>query len=218
VLTRELHQRCTVAGCIRRPHHWGSGYCSKHAARANQYGHPQATTATIKELAQFADWIDYGLRIFRDTPAVRIALDRAQGLLHFQPDQGQHWERYLAGRMANVRLKPGVPVDARRMLLTALSFYAFEAAHPQRVMSDTVRNMGLARSLIRLGKCRHKPPRKSELNACGGYINDLLGMFAVKFLDELQKRTRKDNAQRDREEALLRDFSSPTTTMEETPK
>ena len=139
---------CAVQGCVRRPHHFGAPYCVRHAKRALHHGHVDATIATIRELAQFTDWISHGLDLYRNTPAVKIALARAHRLLHFTPQTGAAWELYFAGRMAAVRQKAGRPVDARRLLVTALTYFAFEQAHPERVQTTTVRDIGLARSLI----------------------------------------------------------------------
>jgi hypothetical protein len=207
VVTRDGHDRCTVPGCIRRPHHWGAAFCSKHAQRAFENGHVEATVATIRELAVFAPWIDYGLRLYHNTPAVRIALARSTKLLRYEPQRGEEWERYLAGRMSAVRAKAGIPVDARRLLITVLCYFAFEAAYPERVMSRDVHDIGLARSLIRLGKCKQPAPRKSNLVPCGAYIASELGRFAITFLDLLKRRTRADNIKREREDAALVDFT-----------
>jgi hypothetical protein len=209
VVAHDAHDRCTVPGCIRRPHHWGAAFCSKHAQRAFENGHVEASAVTIRELAQFVDWIDDGLRLYRDTSAVRIALARAEKLLHFTPQRGEEWERYFACRMSAVRAKAGVPVDARRVLITILTYFAFEAAFPERVMSTDVHDIGLARSLIRLGKCKQPAPRKSNLVPCGAYIASELGRFAITFLDLLKRRTRADNIKRQREDAALTDFSTP---------
>ena len=187
---------------------WGAAYCTRHHHRAYENGHVEATVATIRECARFYEWIDTGLRLYRDTPAVRIALARAERLLKFSPRQGHEWETYFAGRMSAVRGKAGIPVDARRVLITVLCYFAFEAAHPERVMNTDVRNIGLVRSLIRLGKCKQPAPRKSNLIPSGAYIAGELGTFAIAFLDELKRRTRGDNVKREREEAALRDFTS----------
>jgi hypothetical protein len=206
VVTHDAHDRCTVRGCIRRPHHWGAAFCSKHAQRAFENGHVEATVATIRDLAQFYPWIDDGLRLYHNTPAVKIALVRAEKLLRYTAQRDAEWERYFAGRMSAVRAKAGIPVDARRALLTVLTYFAFEAAHPERVMNTDVRNIGLARSLIRLGKCKQPAPRKSNLVPCGAYIARELGTFAIAFLDLLKRRTRADNVKRAREDAALVDF------------
>jgi hypothetical protein len=207
VATRDAHDRCTVSGCIRRPHHWGAAFCSKHAQRSFENGHHDARAITIRELAQFAPWIDDGLKLYNNTPAVKIALARAEKLLRYTPQRGEDWERYLAGRMSAVRAKAGVPVDARRVLITVLTYFAFEAAYPERVMSTNVRDIGLARSLIRLGKCKQPAARKSNLIPCGAHIARELGAFAIAFLNELKRRTRADNLKRQCEDAALTDFS-----------
>ena len=209
VVNRDAHDHCVVAGCLRRPMAWGGAYCTRHHHRAFENGHVDATVVTIRELAQFYSWIDDGLKLYHSTPAVRIALARAAKLLHFTPQRGEEWERYLAGCMSAVRAKAGVPVDARRLLITVLCYFAFESAHPERVMSTDVRNIGLARSLIRLGKCKQPAPRKSNLIPCGAHIARELGAFAIAFLNELKRRTRADNIKRQREDAALTDFSTP---------
>lgn len=207
VVTHDAHDRCTVRGCIRRPHHWGAAFCSKHAQRAFENGHVEATVATIRELARFAGWIDDGLKLYHNTPAVRIALVRAEKLLRYTPQRGEEWERYFAGRMSALRAKAGIPVDARRVLITVLSYFAFEAAHPERVMNTDVHDIGLARSLIRLGKCKQPTPRKSNLVPSGAYIASELGAFAIAFLDLLKRRTRADNDKLEKEARMLSDFT-----------
>jgi hypothetical protein len=175
-----------------------------------------ARAVTIRELAQFAPWIDDGLRLYHNTPAVKIALARAEKLLRFTPQRGEQWERYFAARMSAVRAKAGIPVDARRVLITVLTYFAFEAAYPERVMSTDVHDIGLARSLIRLGKCKQPAPRKSNLVPCGAHIASELGRFAITFLDLLKRRTRADNVKRQREEAALADFTIPKDDLEGT--
>jgi hypothetical protein len=207
VATRDAHDRCTVGGCIRRPHHWGAAFCSKHAQRAFENGHVDATVATFADLARFTDWIDEGLRLYRGTPAVRVALVRAEQLLRFTPQQGHSYESYLSGRMAAVRMKAGIPVDARKLLITILSYFAFEEAEPARVMNTDVRNIGLARSVVRLGRCKQRQPRKTDLIPSGAYIASQFAVFAGAFLRELKRRTRADNVKRERENAALADFT-----------
>jgi hypothetical protein len=171
---------------------------------------------TIAELAQFVGWLGHGLDLYHNTPAVKIALERAHRLLHFTASTDAPYERYLAGRMSSVRSKPGEPVDARRLLVTALSYYAFELAHPERIMNTTVRDIGLARALIRLGRCKQPQPRKSDLAASGAHIASQFSLFAGAFLNELKRRTRADNAKRQREEAALGDFAIPNNSLENT--
>jgi hypothetical protein len=111
--------------------------------------------------------------------------------------------------MVAVRTKAGEPVDARRVLLTVLSYLAWEAAHPERVPNTDARNIGVARSLIRLGRCKQPQPRKSDLVPSGRHIIEQLGKFAVVFIEELKRRTRADNINRQREEAALTDLRQP---------
>jgi hypothetical protein len=207
VVSRDAHDRCVVPNCLRRPMAWGGAYCTKHHHRNFENGHVDATVVTITELARFTDWIDQGLRLYRDTPAVRIALVRAEQLLKFTPQQGHAFESYLSGRMAAVRAKAGTPVDARKLLITILSYFAFEAAEPARVMNKDVRNIGLARSVIRLGRCKQRQPRKTDLIPSGAYIASQFAVFAGAFLALLKQRTRADNVKRQREDAALTDFS-----------
>jgi hypothetical protein len=209
VAYRNAHDRCTVPGCIRRPHHWGAALCTKHADRANRHGHIEATTVTKRELAQFYEWIDHGLDLYRDTRAVRVALERAKQLLHFSPASGADWEMWFAGCMSSVRAKPGVAVDARRALITVLTFFAFEGAYPERVPSTDTRDIGLSRSLVRLAVYKQPRPKSSLQKLAGRYIAEQLGTFAIAFLDLLKWRTRADNRERERGEAALRDFSLP---------
>jgi hypothetical protein len=216
VVSRDAHDRCTVPNCLRRPMSWGGAYCTKHHHRHFENGHVEATVATIAELARFTDWIDQGLRLYRDTPAVRIGLVRAEQLLKFTPQQGHAYESYLSGRMAAVRAKAGRPVNARKLLITILSFFAFEAAEPARVMNTDVRNIGLARSVIRLGRCKQRQPRKTDLIPSGAYIASQFAVFAGAFLNELKRRTRADNIKRQREDAALGDFTIPNDEPEGT--
>lgn len=110
-----------------------------------------------------------------------------------------------------MRAKAGIAVDARRVLITVLYYFAFEAAEPARVMNTNVRNIGLARSVIRLGRCKQRQPRKSDLIPSGAYIASLFAVFAGAFLNELKRRTRSDNIKRQREDDAPQDFSLSTT-------
>jgi hypothetical protein len=211
-VNRDAHDRCTVPGCIRRPHHWGAALCTKHADRAARHGHVEATTVTKRELAQFYLWVDRGLDLYRDTRAVRVALERAKQLLNFSPASSADWEMWFAGCMSSVRAKPGIAVDARRVLITVLTFFAFEAAYPERVPNTDARDIGLSRSLVRLAVYKQPRPKASLQKLAGRYIAEQLGAFAIAFLDLLKQRTRADNTRREREEAALRDFGSQIVT------
>jgi len=215
-VSRDAHDRCTVQGCLRRPHHWGAARCSKHADRVTLNGHVDATAITKRELAQFYQWVDHGLDLFRDTRAVRVALERAKRLLNFAPSTGADWELWFAGCMASVRAKPGIAVDARRVLITVLTYFAFEAAYPARVPCTDTRDIGLSRSLVRLAVYK-KPTLKASLQKLAGrYIAEQFGAFAIAFLDLLKQRTRADIRKREREDAALRDFTTPNDLPKDT--
>ena len=212
------HERCTVPGCARRPAHWGAALCTKHTARAQRHGHVSSTAIKARELAAFSDYVDHGLKLFDGTPAVTTALRRAHQLLNFTATTSEPWQAHLEGRTAAIRQKAGHVVDARQLLLVLLSYFAFEAAHPERVPNVTVRDIGLARAVARLGRCKQPEPRKPDVIASGAYIAEQFGLFATMFLHELQKLTRAEARRKEREMKALADFGDPNAHPNFTPE
>lgn len=211
--------RCTVPSCIRRPHHFGAPYCQRHSHRAYELGDVNATTVTIAELRQYRDWLDRGLRIYRDTPAVKIALRKADALYRFTPTEGHAWESFLSGRMHALKCKAGVVITPRDILIEVVSLFTFEQAFPHRLPSTVCRDIALARSVIRLGKgMRQMAPRKADMIAVGKYLSEQFGVFSVRFLQELTKLTRAESRQRERESAALADFTIPNDSPTDSPK
>jgi hypothetical protein len=207
VADRDAHTRCTVPGCIRRPHHWGAALCTKHAFRAARNGHVNATAVSIAELRTFSGYIDQGMRRFDSTPAYQVALKRCRELVNFDATTSDVWASYLAGRMLSLRCKRGKPIEPVDLLLVILCFYAFMDAHPERLPSTDSYYIALGRAVTRLGPVPgNKRPRKPEAIGAGRYIAEQLGTFAVLFLKHWGEVYRREAIKREREDAALTDF------------
>lgn len=201
---------CELPRCGRRVEHWGAVTCAAHSRRLQRNGHPQATSVTERELREHRERVARGLRIYRNTPAVREALRRAEELLAFTPTEGASWEHYLAGRMRALRGKAGRPVGAPEVLARIVELFAFAELHPERLPSVDAHRIALARSVVRMSRgARGQHPRKADLVGTGRHLAATLGAFAVLFLRHLAEHETRERRRNERGRRALTDFTLP---------
>jgi hypothetical protein len=205
---------CSVSWC-QRSRHGNSQYCSNHARRNRDYGHPEGRPVTKQDLAPYLKRVKQFFRKYKDHPATLEAIK----LLDQWLQEGAIIAAHHPGDRVNQELKRlydgGLKGKEALEMMGAVWLFAYECPH--RLPDDRRATYALSRALLqtrpqsirrvsRRGDSErliYNKPGATVHEVIGQRVRDSIGLTYVRMIEAMQREARKAQDARER---LMRPF------------